>query len=125
MNGKVTMGLRILFGLFCLLFGINKFANFLPAFDIAGDGGTLIGIYISSGFFILIGVLETLGGLALVVNKFVPLALTILTAIMFNAFVFHLLHDMANIGGAVVGLGLSLVLVFLHRERFSELLSAG
>ena len=122
MNSKVTMGIRILFGLFCLIMGINKFANFLPPFEIPGDGGTLIGIYITSGFFSLIGVLEILGGLALLTNKFVPLALTFLTAIMFNAFIFHMLHDIANIGGAVVGLGLSLVLVFLHRKRFSELL---
>jgi len=25
MNAKVVMGLRILFGLFCLIFGLNKF----------------------------------------------------------------------------------------------------
>lgn len=124
MNSKVKMGLRILFGLFCILFGVNKFLNFLPAFEIPGDGGTLLGIYVSSGFFSLIGVLEILGGLALVTNKFVPLGLTFLTAIMFNAFIFHLLHDVGNIGGAVVGLGLSLVLVFLYKGRFSELLKA-
>lgn len=82
----------------------------MPA--IPGDGGTLMGIYVTSGFLAFIGVLEILGGLALVLNKFVPLALTFLVAIILNAFVFHLLHDMAGIGGAVVGLGLSLTLVF-------------
>ena len=124
MNSKLTMGLRILFGLFCILFGVNKFANFLPAFEIAGDGGTLIDIYISSGFFSIIGVLEILCGLALLLNKFVPLALTFLVAIAFNAFLFHLLHDIAGIGGAVVALGLSLAVVFLNKDRFSQLLKA-
>ncbi len=122
MNTKVKMGLRILFGVFCIIFGVNKFANFMPMPEIPGDGGTLIGIYVASGFFSLIGVLEILGGLALVLNKFVPLALTILVAILFNAFIFHLLHDMAGIGGAVVGLVLNLALVFLNKDRFTEIL---
>ena len=124
MNNKVTIGLRVLFGLFCILFGANKFVGFMPIPEITGDGGTLMGIYVTSGFLAFIGALEILGGLALLSNKFVPLALTILTAIMFNAFIFHLLHDMAGIGGAAVGLVLSLGLIFLHKTRFSELLKA-
>jgi len=84
------MGLKILFGVFCLVFGINKFAGFLPMPDIPGDGGKLMTIYGTSGFMTIIGILEILGGLALISGKFVPLALTILTAIMFNALFFML-----------------------------------
>jgi len=124
MNTKFAMGFRILFGAFMLLFGVNKFLDFLPAFEIPGDGGTLIGIYVTSGFLSMIGVLEILGGLALITNKFVPLALTILVAIMFNALVFHILHDPANLGGAAVGLILGLVNVFTHKEKFASTLSA-
>ncbi len=122
MNTKVAMGIRILFGLFCLIFGLNKFLNFLPMLPIEGDGGTLMGIYFTSGFFKLIGVLEVLGGLALLLNKYVPLALTVLVAIMFNAAIFHMLHDMGGIGGAVVGLLMGLILVYFNKERFSSLL---
>jgi len=124
MNPKVTIGLRILFGVFCLIFGLNKFLGFLPMPEIPGDGGTLMGIYSTSGFMTVIGVLEILGGLALLFNKFVPLALTFLVAIMFNAFLFHALHDMAGIGGAVLGMVLGLLLVYANKDRFSDLLSA-
>ncbi len=124
MNSKVTMGLRILFGIFCLVFGLNKFLNFLAFPEIPGDGGTLMGIYFTSGFLKIIGVLEILGGIALLANKFVPLALIIMTAIMFNALLFHALHDPANIAGAVLGYVLSLALVYAHKERFQSLLSA-
>lgn len=124
MNSKVSMGLRILFGLFCLVFGLNKFLNFMPFPPLPEVAQNLMDIYGESGFMKVIGVLEILGGVALVVNKYVPLALTFLVAIMFNAFLFHAFHDIANIGGAVVGLILSLILVFVNRERFSELLSA-
>ena len=118
------MGLRILFGLFCLIFGLNKFLGFMPFPEIPGDGGSLMGIYATSGFFKIIGVLEILGGLALLLNKFVPLSLTFLVAIMFNAFLFHALHDIPNIGGAVLGLVLGLLLVYANKDRFTELLSA-
>jgi hypothetical protein len=124
MNAKVTLGIRILFGVFCLFFGLNKFFGFMEFPEIPGDGGTLMGIYATSGFMKIIGVLEILGGLALVLNKYVPLALTILVAIMFNAAVFHGLHDIANIPGAIIGLVLGLILVYVNKERFSELLSA-
>ena len=124
MNEKVTMGVRILFGLFCLIFGLNKFLNFLPMPELTGDAATLMGIYFSSGFMKVIGVLEILGGLALLVGKYVPLALTILVAIMFNALLFHLLHDPAGVGGAVLGMILSLILIYAYRDRFSSLLRA-
>lgn len=124
MNPKVTMGIRVLFGVFCLIFGLNKFLGFIPMPEMTGDAGTLMGIYAGSGFMTLIGVLEILGGLALIFNKYVPLALTILTAIMFNAFLFHAFHDMGGIGGAVLGMILSLILVYAYRDRFDSLLSA-
>ena len=124
MNPKITMGIRILFGLFCLIFGVNKFAHFLAFPEIPGDGGTLMGIYASSGFLKIIGVLEILGGLLLIAGKYVPLALTFMIAIMFNAAIFHALHDMPNIVGALVGMIMGLILVYAYKDRFSSLLSA-
>ena len=115
---------RLLFGIFLFVFGLNKFLGFLPLPELAGDGATLMGIYFSSGFMKLIGVLEILSGLALVVNKFVPLALTIAVAIMFNAAIFHILHDPAGIGGAALGLILGIGLVWINKERFASLLRA-
>jgi len=124
MNPKVTMGLRILFGLFVLVFGLNKFLNFIPFPPMEGDAATLMGIYYTSGFLKLIGILEVLGGLALLLNKYIPLSLTVLVAIMFNAAVFHGLHDIGGIGGAALGLLLGLALVYANRDRFSSILSA-
>ncbi len=124
MNEKVVMGIRILFGVFCLVFGLNKFIGFLPMPEIAGDGGTLMGIYMSSGFMTIIAVLEIVFGLALIINKYVPLSLTILIAIMFNALIFHILHDMGGIGGSVLGMILGLLLVYANKGRFKDLLSA-
>ena len=124
MNPKVTMGLRVLFGIFCIVFGVNKFAGFLEFPPIPGDGGTLMGIYFTSGFLKIIGVLEIVFGLLLALGKYIPISLTILVAIMFNAFLFHVLHDTANIAGAVVGLLLGLVLTYLYKGRFGTFFNA-
>lgn len=123
MNDKVLLGLRVLLGLFMLIFGLNKFLNFIPMPPIEGDGGTLMGIYFTSGFLNIIGILEIVFGLALLLGKYVPLALTILTAIMFNALLFHILHDPAGAGGAGVALVLCLALVYGYKDRFKSLLS--
>ncbi len=116
--------LRLLLGLFMLIIGINKFLVFIEIPNPPGDGGELMQIYIKSGFLRLIGVLEAVGGIALLANRFVPLALTFITAIMFNATVFHGLHDLAGIGPAAFCLLVSLVLVYAYRARFGNLLSA-
>lgn len=123
MNPKLLIGLRILLGLFMLIFGLDKFAPFLELPPIPGDGGELMTIYARSGFLQLIGVLEVLAGLALLTNRFVPLAVIITIAIMFNAFVLHMLYDPPNAIGAVIGLLLSLGIIYGNKERFSSLWS--
>ncbi len=121
---KLPLAIRILLGLMMFVFGLNKFLDFMPPLVIPGDGGTLMGIYFASGFMKIIGGLEVVFGLALLLNKYVPLALTFLIAILFNATIFHLLHDIANIGPAIGALLMGLYLVYAHKPRFLSLLSA-
>ena len=81
-------------------------------------------IYISSGFLKLVGVLEMAGGAALLLNRFVSLSVTVIAAIMFNATVFHVLHDPAGVVPAALCLSLSLALVFAHKTQYAALLKA-
>jgi len=124
MKTKTFKTLQIFLGLFMAIIGVNKFLVFIEIPHPPGAGGELMQIYITSGFLKMIGILQILGGSALLVNKFVPLALTIITAIMFNATVFHSLHDPMGIGGAAFCLLLSLILTYAYKERFSSLLRA-
>jgi len=121
MSPKVTNILRYVLGVFIIIFGLNKFLHFIPLPPIEGDGGTLMTIYVTSGFMTLIGILEILGGLGLLLNKFVPLSLTIVTAILFNGLVFHLLHDPGGSPGAAVGLLLCIPLIYSYRDRMNIL----
>ena len=123
MNSKVTMGIRILLGVLMLVFGLNKFFGFMPMPEMTGDAGTLMGIYSTSGFFTIIGIIEVLGGLALIVGKFIPLALTFLIAVLFNAVLFHIFHFPEGIAPAIFGLVMGLIMVYAHKDRFSTFLA--
>jgi putative oxidoreductase len=124
MNQKVTLVVRILVGLMMVVFGANKFLNFMPQpTEIPEQMGALMGILMNSPFMTIIGVLEVLGGLGLILNKFVPLSLTVLIAVLFNAALFHLFFDPANVVGASVFLVLCLVLVYGYKDRFKSLLT--
>ncbi|MEM9329666.1 MAG: DoxX family membrane protein [Bacteroidota bacterium] len=122
MQSIVFKVLRWLLGLIMVIIGLNKFLVYIEIPGPPGDGGELMRIYITSGFLKLVGVLECLGGAALLLNKLVPTALTFISAIMFNAAVFHVLHDAAGVGPAALCLLFSLLLIYAHKERFSEFL---
>lgn len=127
MNKTVTLVIRILVGLAMLVFGANKFLNFMPQPEPGEFGaqmGDLMGILMSSPFMTIVGIIEVVAGIALLVGKYVPLALTFIVAIMFNAAMFHGFYDPANVVGALVFLLLSLILVYGYKDRFKSLLSA-
>jgi putative oxidoreductase len=127
MNEKITMGIRILVGLAMVVFGLNKFLNFMPQPEpgaMGADMVTLATILSASAFMKIVALIEILGGVALIIGKYVPLALTFLVAVMLNAALFHFFYDTKNIGGALVFLVLCLYLVYTQKERFSSLLSA-
>jgi hypothetical protein len=53
-----------------------------------GEMGELMAT-LGSSLFMVIGVFEIVCSLLLAFGKFIPVALTIITAIMFNAFLLH------------------------------------
>jgi putative oxidoreductase len=127
MNSKVTLGIRILVGLAMVVFGFNKIVPFMPQPEPGAMGASmqaLMGALTASPFMKIIALIEIVGGLALIANKYVPLALTLLVAVMFNALLIHLFYDPKNAAGAGVFLALCLVLVYANKERFKDLLSA-
>lgn len=80
---------RYLLGLVFLVFGLNGFLHFIPTPPPPGPGGMFMGGLFVSHALLVIMALEALGGLLLLVNRFVPLAIVILGAITFNILLFH------------------------------------
>ncbi len=123
MNSKVLMVLRILLGLFVLVFGLNKFFHFMPMEAPTGDAGAYFGALMSSKTLILVAIVEIVAGLSLLFNKYAALMLLILMSVSVNAVLFHAILDPANIMGAVVLLILNVILLYAYKDKYKDLLN--
>jgi putative oxidoreductase len=116
---------RYLLGLMFTVFGLNGFLNFIhqppPANPLALQFYVAIGPSHFAAFFFAI---QLLGGLLLLSGFFVPLALTLLAAEIYNILAFHLTLAPASIAPALVA-SVLWVLVFLqYRNSFNSVLAA-
>jgi len=124
MNSKVLLVARILLAIVMLVFGVNKFANFLPPPELNEAAGAYFGAIASANVLNVIGVLEILTGLAFLSGRYVALALIINAPIAFNAFLFHASLDPAGIGPAALWMVLVIVIFIGVKDKFSEILKA-
>jgi putative oxidoreductase len=98
---------RYLLGLIFLVFGLNGFLHFIPMPPPKGALAAQFGgaIFASHYWVVVFGV-QVLGGVLLLVNRFVVLALVLLGPVIVNIFFFHALM-------APEGLPLAIVVVVL------------
>lgn len=120
-----TLIVRVLLGLMFVVFGSNAFLHFMPMPPppptLAGD---FMKVFMASGWVYVIGGMQVLGGLLLLIGKFVPLGLTILGAIIFNILVFHVLMAPETMAPGIVVTLMELFLVWRYRESFAGIFRA-
>ena len=109
-----TIIARVLLGLIFVFFGSNAFLHFLPMPPLPqGVAGLYLKAFFESGYVYVIGGMQVIGGLLLLIGRFVPLGLTILAAIIFNIWAFHVLMAPEGFPPALV---VSLLVVVLSRK---------
>ena len=115
---------RYLSGVIFLVFGLNGFLHFIPLPPPSDVAGQFMGALFVSHYLTLIFALQVIGGVLLLANRHVPLALAILAPVIVNILSFHALM-------APSGLPLALfvtvlwALVFVHvRTAFAALFHA-
>lgn len=109
---------RILLGLMFAIFGSNAFLHFIPMPPMEGPAGAFIGALISSGFIYPIAALQVLGGLLLVIGRFVPLGLTLLGPVIVNIVLYHIFLDRAGLAMAGCISIFALFLLWAYRDKF-------
>jgi putative oxidoreductase len=119
-----TLVVRILLGLIMLVFGLNNILGFLHMPMPTGDAGTFLMLLVAHKYMTFVAVLQIIGGLLLLVGRFVPLGLTILGPIIVNILLFHLLMDPSGIPLALVAVVLELFLLWAYRLSFAGLFTA-
>jgi putative oxidoreductase len=114
-----TIIARLLLGLIFVVFGSNAFLHFLPMPPLPQNlAGDFVRVFFASGYVYVIGAMQLIGGLLLLIGRFVPLGLTILAAIIFNIWVFHILMAPEGFPPALIVTMLELFLVWSYRAAF-------
>jgi putative oxidoreductase len=113
---------RILLGLMFFVFGLNGFLMFIPVKSWpTGLAGQFATVLIQSHYVLFVSAFQLIGGALLLVNRYVPLALTLLGPVIVNILIYHLVLNHSGATPAVVVTILWGILAFRHRQHFSGL----
>src|SRR5262249_35467186 len=93
---------RYLLGLIFLTFGLNGFLHFIPMPPPMGVAAQFLGALFVSRFYVVLFLLQIVPAVLLLVNRYVPLALTILAPVIFNILCIHIFMAPAGLPLAVV-----------------------
>ncbi len=104
---------RYLAGVIFLVFGLNGFLHFIPMPPPEGVAGQFMGALYVSHYLWVIFAFQVIGGLLLLVNRYVPLAVALLAPVIVNILTFHVLM-------APSGLPLALFVAVLWTAIFIE-----
>jgi len=107
----VTLIARILLGLEFLIFGLNGFLQFLHMPPPTGLAAQYFGVLFMSHYYIVIFLLQALGGV-------------LLGPVLVNILIFHVTMNPEGLPMALVTFGLWLIVFLPVRRVFAPLLSA-
>lgn len=115
---------RYLLGLGFVVFGLNAFFQFLPPPELTDQGGQFMGLMFESGYFNFVAVIKIVGGLLMLLGRFVPLGLTLLGPVLVNILLFHFAFDPAGIVMGLVFTVLWFIVFWQYKTSFRTVLSA-
>jgi putative oxidoreductase len=120
-----TIIARILLGLTFVVFGSNIFLHFIPMpplpATLAGDFSRAL---MQSHYIYVVGLLQVIGGLVLLIGRYVPLGLTLLGPVIVNILLFHLFLEPSGLPMAIIVAALALFLLWRYRASFAGLVQA-
>lgn len=120
---KATLIIRILLGLIGLIFGLNKFLQFMPTPPMPQPAGEFMGALVASGYLMVVVALVEIGtGIMLLTNRYQPLALVILFPVLLNALLFHIFLAPAGMGGALMATAMNIFLFYANLDSYRALL---
>ena len=120
----VITGAKVVLGLMFLVFGLNGFFQFIPMPAPTGVAAEYFTVLAKTNYLIPVFLLQTIGGVLLLANRFVPLALILLGPVIVNILLFHILIEPAGTGSAVFVTVLWLIVFYSIREAFSGIFTA-
>ena len=120
----VSVVARYLLGLIFIVFALNGFLNFIHQPPPTNPLAIQLFVAVSASHFAaFFFAMQVIGGLLLLSGFFVPLALTVLAAELYNILAFHLTLAPASIAPALVACVLWVMVFLQYRDSFSGILA--
>jgi uncharacterized membrane protein YphA (DoxX/SURF4 family) len=121
----VVLIARVLLGFMFFVFGLNNIlGNFLHMPMPSGDPGTFLMLLYSTRYMTFVALLQVIGGLLLLVGRYVPLALVILGPIIVNILCFHFLIAKGGAAPGLIATVFEIFLIWAYRLSFRGLFDA-
>jgi uncharacterized membrane protein YphA (DoxX/SURF4 family) len=111
---------RLLLGLLFTLAGAMAFFITNPPAQ-PGLAGTFNDVFIHSHWSLFIGAAQLVIGLLLLANRYVPIALVMLAAFLYNSFAFHITMAQSALAAPIIVLGLWFLVALKYRSNFAQL----
>ena len=115
---------RVLLGLIFVVFGSNIFLHFIPMPPpppgLLGDFSKALFL---SHYLHVVALFQILGGLLLLIGRFVPLGLVLLAPVIVNIDLVHILMDPSGLPMAAVVSFLLVFLIWRYGDAFKGILS--
>jgi putative oxidoreductase len=116
---------RYLLGLMFTIFGLNGFLNFIPQQPPTNPLALqFFGAVAASHFAAFFFAIQLIGGLLLLSGLFIPLALTMLAAELYNILAFHITLAPASIPPALLAAVLWVLVFLQYRASFNGIFTA-
>jgi len=121
---KTALVSRYPLAVMLLIFGLNKFLQFMPMGDLPENAQTyMAGLAATGVLFPLLGIIYLLTSAALFTNRFAALMLVVLAPVSVNAILFHATLAPETIAPALI-LGLLNILAMLgYQQSYAPILS--
>lgn len=121
---RIPTAARTLLGLAFVVFGLNYFLHFLPQPAAPADAMAFAGALVAGKIFAVTKPVEIAAGLALIGNRFVPLALTLLAPIEVGILTFHVAFEPSGLPLIAILVVLTVYLAWSYRGAFAPMLRA-
>jgi putative oxidoreductase len=118
-----TVVARILLGLLFLVTGLSGFVFFLfsPPPPVPGLAGAFLDVFFRSHWMHVVDGVQVIAGLLLLANRYLPLALTLLGAVIANILVFHITMQPQMLPLPLVALALWIFLAWRYRSSLAPI----
>lgn len=119
----ITTIARIILGLGFVAAGASAFFIANPPAQ-AGLAGVFNDVFIHSHWALFVGAAQLTLGALLLVNRFVPVALIMLAAFLYNSFAFHITMAQSSLPAPVIVTALWLIVSLKYRAVFAPIFVA-